>query len=120
MTGLLLCTVLTTSPDTAYAETPRPLVKVVTGGESKARPEDCLLTIVGPGINQPDPYPGYGGFVGWVSPIRLKNGDWLAGFSAGYWHASPPTPLRYSKATISEYLKIGLPGLSSLPPAAVR
>ena len=115
MTGLLLCTVLTTSPDAAYAETPRPVVKVVTGGESRARPEDCLLTIVGPGINQPDPYPGYGGFVGWVSPIRLKNGDWLAGFSAGYWHASPPTPLRYSRATIAEYLKIGLPGVVVAP-----
>lgn len=110
MTGFLLCTALTTSPEVAFAETPRPVVKVVTGGESKARPEECLLTIVGPGINQPDPYPGYGGFVGWVSPIRLKNGEWLAGFSAGYWHASPPTPLRYSKATIAEYAKLGLPG----------
>ena len=40
--------------------------------------------------------PGYGGFVGWVSPIRLRNGDWLVGFSAGYWHASAPTPLRFS------------------------
>ena len=73
------------------------------------RPEDCLGTIVGPGINQPDRFPGYEGFVGWVSPIRLRNGDLLVGFSAGYWHASAPTPLRFSPGTIAEYRKIGLP-----------
>ena len=50
----------------------RPVVRVVEGGESKARPEDCLATLVGPGMNQPDPFPGYGGFVGWVSPVRLN------------------------------------------------
>src|SRR5579872_7504514 len=72
-----------------------PVVKIAEGGESKTKPEDCRTTLVGAGINQPDPFPGYGGFVGWVSPIRLKNGDLLVGFSAGYWHASPPTPLRY-------------------------
>ena len=44
------------------------------------------------GVNQPDPFPGYAGFVGWESPIRLKNGEWLVGFNAGYWHASAPTP----------------------------
>lgn len=107
--GLLSCIVLMAISDIAFAEVPRPTVTIVTSGESKVRPEECLTTIVGPGINQPDAYPGYGGFVGWVSPIRLKNGDWLAGFSAGYWHASPPTPLRYSPGTIADYLKIGLP-----------
>ena len=73
------------------------------------RPEDCLGTIIGPGIDQPDRFPGYEGFVGWVSPIRLRNGDLLVGFSAGYWHASPPTPLRFSPGTIAAYRKIGLP-----------
>jgi BNR repeat-like domain len=72
-------------------------------------PEDCRATILGPSLNQPDPFPGYGGFVGWNSPIRLKNEDWLVGFSAGYWHASAPTPLRFSAKTIAEYRKIGLP-----------
>jgi hypothetical protein len=72
-------------------------------------------TIVGPGINQPDPYPGYGGFVGWVSPIRLRNGDWLVSFSAGYWHASAPTPLRFSPGNIAEYRKIGLPADAVAP-----
>ncbi len=86
-----------------------PKVIVVNGGESERRPEDCLKTLVGPGINQPDSFPGWGGFVGWVSPVRLGNGDWLAGFSAGYWHASPPTPLRYSQETIESYIKLGFP-----------
>jgi hypothetical protein len=90
-------------------ESLRPRVTVVEGGESKLRPEDCLGTLVGPDVNQPDPFPGYGGFVGWNSPVQLKNGDWLVGFSAGYWHASPPTPLRFSPKTIEEYHKMGLP-----------
>ena len=82
---------------------------VVEGGESKARPEDCRAILVGPGINQPDSFPGYGGFVGWESPVRLKNGDWLVGFNAGYWHASPPTPLHYPAKTLEKYRKMGLP-----------
>ena len=88
---------------------PRPQVKVVEGGESRAKPEECRGVIVGPGINQPAPFPGYRGFVGWESPIRLKNGDWLVGFNAGYWHASAPTPLSYSAKTLEEYRKLGLP-----------
>ena len=90
-------------------ESNRLAVTVVKGGQSKVRPEDCLATLVGPGINQPDPFPGYGGFVGWVSPIRLSGGDWLVGFSAGYWHASSPTPLRLSRKTMEAYRKMGMP-----------
>ena len=97
-------------PDaTDQAESLRPTVKIVEGGESKARPEDCRATLVGPGVNQPDPFPGYGGFVGWESPVRLQNGDWLVGFNAGYWHASAPTPLRYPAKTLEQYHKLGLP-----------
>ena len=108
--GLLFCAAITTRPSLVRAaDQLRPVVKVVEGGESKLKPEDCRTTIVGPGINQPDPYPGYGGFVGWVSPIRLRNGDWLVGFSAGYWHGSFPTPLRLSPNTIAAYQKMGLP-----------
>ncbi|HUE16954.1 MAG TPA: sialidase family protein, partial [Planctomycetaceae bacterium] len=87
----------------------RPSITVVKNGESAVRPENCRATLIGPGVNQPDPFPGYGGFVGWNSPVRLKNGDWLIGFSAGYWHASPPTPLRYSPKTIARYHQAGLP-----------
>ena len=86
-----------------------PKVNIVNGGESRLKPEDCIATLVGPDINQPDPFPGYSGFVGWVSPMRLRSGDWLVGFSAGYWHASAPTPLRYSSENLVTYLKLGLP-----------
>ena len=94
---------------TPQPQTPRPQVRVVENGESKTKPEDCRGIIVGPGINQPDPFPGYGGFVGWESPIRLQNGDWLVGFNAGYWHASAPTPLRYPARSLNEYRRLGLP-----------
>lgn len=112
--GFLFCAAVAAFPSFAKADDPgrgslRPVVKVVERGESKLSPEECRATIVAPGINQPDPFPGYGGFVGWVSPVRLKRGDWLVGFSAGYWHASAPTPLRFSAKTIEEYHKMGLP-----------
>ena len=93
----------------APAGSPSVQATVLEGGDSKARPEDCREILVGPGVNQPDPFPGYGGFVGWESPVRLKNGDWLVGFNAGYWHASAPTPLRYPDKTLAEYHKLGLP-----------
>ena len=44
--------------------------------------------IVGPGVNQPDPFPGYTGMVGWSCPVRLRNGTMFVTFSAGYWHGS--------------------------------
>jgi len=91
------------------ADALRPAVRVVKDGESKVQPEDCLATLVGPGINQPDPFPRYRGFVGWVSPARLSNGDWVVGFSAGYWHASPPTPFRWPPEAVRSYEKIGMP-----------
>ncbi len=97
------------SQETARLQRPLVTVTVVQGGESRLRPADCLGTLVAPGTRQPDQFPGYGGFVGWVSPVRVANGDWLVGFSAGYWHASPPTPLRYPPKTIEAYHKMGLP-----------
>ncbi len=84
-------------------------VKVVENGESKTPPEACRGIIVGPGVNQPDPFPGYAGFVGWDSPIRLKNGDWLVGFNAGYWHASVSTPMHYSATNLEAYSRMGMP-----------
>ena len=50
--------------------------------------------VVGPGTNQPDPFPGYNGFVGFESPARLKDGTWLVGFLAGYSHYHAPTGAR--------------------------
>ena len=113
--GLLFCVATALPSPAVAADSTHPQVKVVAGGESKARPEDCRVTIVGPGLNQPDPYPGYGGFVGWCSPLRLRCGEWLVGFSAGYWHASAPTKLRFSPSTIASYQKMGLPADVSAP-----
>jgi photosystem II stability/assembly factor-like uncharacterized protein len=102
--------------ETSFAQTnsgkwsaPPPQVVVVTNGESKTRPEDCRGIIVGPGVNQPDPFPGYAGFVGWESPIRLKNGTLLVGFNAGYWHASVSTPMHYTPENFEHYRKMGMP-----------
>jgi hypothetical protein len=105
--AISLSAILITFP--AAADEPKPVVKIVPNGESSAKPDDCRGTIVGPGANQPDPFPGYRGFVGWESPIRLSTGEWLVGFNAGYWHASPPTPLNYSQKTLAEYVQMGLP-----------
>jgi len=92
----------------AFAAADFPTVKVVPEGESKAKAVDCRQMLIGPGVNQPEPFPGYDGFVGWESPIRLKNGTWLVGFSAGHWHASPPTPLRLDEATLKEWVRLGM------------
>lgn len=69
----------------------------------------CRRMLVGPGVNQPDGFPGYTGFVGWEAVIRLRNGTWLLGFTAGYWHASPPTPLTLDPEMIREWTGIGFP-----------
>jgi hypothetical protein len=84
-------------------------VRVVNGGESAAKAVDCRRMLVGPGVNQPDPHPGYGGFVGWDAPLRLRDGTLLVSFSAGYWHASPPTPLRVAPNTLAAWQKMGMP-----------
>ena len=78
----------------ARAEKPSsPTVKFVAGGESQLPADKCRKMIVGPGVNQPDPFPGYAGFVGWECPTRLRNGTMLVAFNAGYWHGSLPTPV---------------------------
>jgi photosystem II stability/assembly factor-like uncharacterized protein len=83
-------------------------VKVVAGGESTKPAAQCRQMLIGPGVNQPDPFPGYDGFVGWEAPARLKDGTWLMTFSAGYWHASPPTPLRLDKKCLAEWSGLGM------------
>ena len=71
-----------------------PKVKVVEAGESDLPASKCRKMIVGPGVNQPDPFPGYRGFVGWECPVRLRDGTMYVTFNAGYWHSSRPTPLK--------------------------
>ena len=88
------------------AEKPEPpKVKVLEGGESHLSAAECRKMVVGPEFNQPDSFPGYTGFVGWESPILLRNGMMYCTFNAGYWHVSPPTPFNYSPS----YIKAGVP-----------
>ena len=84
-------------------------VKVVTGGESPARAVDCRRMLVGPGVNPPAPHPGFAGFVGWDAPARLRDGTLLVSFSTGYWHASPPTPLRIAPKNLAAWRRLGMP-----------
>jgi hypothetical protein len=69
-----------------------PTVKVFPTDEQTLHTQ-YRRVIVGPGVNEPDPYPGYTGFVGWQGVTRTKTGALLLTFSSGYWHGSPPTPL---------------------------
>ncbi len=93
------------------AQHPRvPSVKLVQGGEPAQDYRQCRRMLVGPGVNQPEPYPGYRGFVGWQSPLVLQDGTMLVGFSSGYWHASPPTAYFLANpAARDEWKKIGMP-----------
>jgi hypothetical protein len=82
----------------------QPVVKVIPS------PEQTLhlryrRTLVGPGINQPQPYPGYEGFVGWAGVARTKTGALLVTFSSGYWHGSPPTEPHRPSAEFAEIFK---------------
>src|SRR4051794_1090003 len=96
MRTVLACSLLAVHIVTVAAAQERPhqdvpRVKLVANGEPTENYRQCRRMLVGPGLNQPEPYPGYGGFVGWQSPILLRDGTLLVGFSSGYWHASPPT-----------------------------
>lgn len=88
------CTIATVSTRAANAQaTEPPVVKAMPAGESHLPANKCRKMIVGPSINQPDPFPGYAGFVGWECPVRLRDGTMYVTFNAGYWHGSAPTPL---------------------------
>jgi len=50
-----------------------PQVKVIPA-EEQTQHLAYRRTLVGPGINQPDPFPGYGGFVGWCAPCAREPG----------------------------------------------
>jgi photosystem II stability/assembly factor-like uncharacterized protein len=94
----------------SLAEDAAPVVKVMAGGEPAEDYRECRRMLVGPDVNQPEPYPGYAGFVGWQSPIVLQDGTMLVGFSSGYWHASPPTAyFKANPAAMEAWKKIGMP-----------
>jgi hypothetical protein len=60
-----------------------PVVRVVPMAKTTGDYRECRRMLVGPGVNQPEPYRGYRGFVGWQSPIVLRDGTMLVGFSSG-------------------------------------
>jgi len=77
---------------------------------------ECRRMIVGPGVNQPEAYDGYGGFVGWSGVTRLRSGRSLLAFTSGYWHVTVPwtEEIRSDPACrkqFEEWQKIGLPDL---------
>ncbi|MBP90132.1 MAG: hypothetical protein CMJ64_26065 [Planctomycetaceae bacterium] len=65
--------------------------------------------ITGPGFNAHPPYPGCTGFVGWESVSRLRSGELLCSFSAGYWHVSFPSPIDVEPKTLKSYQANGFP-----------
>jgi len=92
--------------------------RVVGHEPAPKRYESCRHMIVGPGVNQPEAYPGYGGFVGWGGVTRLRSGRWVLTFSSGYWHASfPRTPAiddairtdPYWRERVEKWKEMGLP-----------
>ena len=99
---------------TAGAEKPQsPTFNVVSGGESHLPAAKCRKMIVGPGVNQPDPFPGYAGFVGWECPTRLRDGTMLVAFNAGYWHASLPTPFDPGWKSAARWRELGMPDVDA-------
>jgi len=106
---LLLFAALMIKTTAGLAKPPVVRVRVIEGGESKVPAADVRRMLVGPDVNQPDPHPGYAGFVGWESPLQLRDGTLLVGFSTGYWHASPPTPLRMPADLLTRWKEIGMP-----------
>ena len=104
---LLFAAGLTAAP--AFAQELRPRIVATPEPESRAWQEHRRV-LVKPGYKQPQPYPGYTGFVGWASVARTRAGTLLMTFSSGYWHASPPTPIQSIKPEdVVNWHKMGMP-----------
>jgi photosystem II stability/assembly factor-like uncharacterized protein len=84
-------------------------VRLVEGGEAAHKAADVRRVVVGPGVNEPGPFPGFGGSVAWAGVARSKRGTLLVAFNAGYWHVSPPTPFVLTEAKLDSYRKMGMP-----------
>ena len=106
-----LCALAAPSAQAAAQGQPLPVVtvRVVEGGEAAARAADVRRVVVGPGVNEPDPFPGYRGSVAWAGVARSKRGTLLVAFNAGYWHVSAPTPFVMPAAKVEFYHSIGMP-----------
>lgn len=92
----------------ARAQELRPQIVVTPEVESRAWQEHRRV-LVKPGYKQPKPYAGYTGFVGWASVARTRAGTLLLTFTSGYWHASPPTPIKSIKPEdVALWRKMGM------------
>ena len=69
-----------------------PVEAVITDDEPRVDFEKYRKIVVSPDVNPPEPFHGFGGYCGWPTVCRLQNEDLFVTFSAGYWHASWPTP----------------------------
>ena len=81
------------------------VVKDTSSGDFRTRRK----MITGPDVNEHPAYPGCTGFVGWESVTRLRNGDLVCSFSAGYWHVSFPSPIDIVPELLEQYQKGGFP-----------
>ncbi|MFH1567210.1 MAG: sialidase family protein, partial [Gemmatimonadota bacterium] len=85
------------------------------GSEPPAeRVRACRATLAGPGHNEPEPYEGYGGFVGWCGITLLRSGRWLCTFTSGLWHATFPWTPEIARdpecrRQFEEWAALGLP-----------
>ena len=75
----------------------------------------CRRMVTGPGHNEHPAYPGCTGFVGWESVTRLKSGEMLCSFSAGFWHVSFPTPWDIKPDLLASWQKVGFPKTIDAP-----
>ncbi|MCH2588010.1 MAG: glycoside hydrolase [Planctomycetales bacterium] len=111
---LILASCWSTALPSAHSAEPAFAVRVVkdasTGDYRKLR-----RMITGPEVNEHPTYPGCTGFVGWESVTRLRNGDLLCSFSAGYWHVSFPTPIDVKPPLLKQYIRGGCPAKIDAP-----
>ncbi|OHB78960.1 MAG: hypothetical protein A2V98_03535 [Planctomycetes bacterium RBG_16_64_12] len=64
--------------------------------------------LASPSVNTPEPFQGFGGWCGWPDVCRLQNGDLFVVYSAGYWHASWPTPLDQPPEMLEQWKRSGV------------
>ena len=88
-------------PAPLWAESEIPLVDMkIVGAENPKDFHKYRKILVSPTVNTPEPFEGFGGFCGWPKVCKLRNGDLFVAFSAGYWHASWPTPWSQSQGKV--------------------
>ena len=112
-----VCTTVSLSPRVVFAadnsadnkKSPVVVKTRIVPDRSTGDVKVCRKMITGPNVNEHPPYPGCTGFIGWESVVRLRNGEMLCSFSAGYWHVSFPTPLDIKPDILKQFQRAGFP-----------